>query len=712
MAAQSDKSSDIIGAMNGGHLHWIDFREDVLRPFRIRCSSSPRNDRLPTTFLARLEASQKNLARFDIQKRAWRLDVAAGRGLSALTVFPANLVPPLQGTSNILRCMMPRMSREDLPLRDPSLQDHTLYELPRAKPAYVCGFDVAVLEKIEQAQLSGGLSATGTIVDFNRGEVLPGVPICCPFLAFEKSETNAQKDIEVARNACAITGTQSLRSQQQLFHKAFGLQTVSQPPISFTCAISDEHAIIHCHYVDDDGEYTMASLCRFNLVVDDHFLMFLAWVQAIESWASLYLLPRFKGAISQIIRSNPSPPPSPTRTINSQLSIDTKSDSRLLTIMAELRRNWSTIHWQNDTVEETPINSSIAQCGTPLGARQMRGLSLPQPSSNEANEGLSFREGSPAPTRPHRSRSQCTSGALTPLQTNVSLYPRPRSSIHHRRFSIAGSTSSPASDGSEQPYSPCRPPTLSPCTPGPEAPVSAKSPMLIMQKRLDLAMDEIQGLRTQVDDLQAQLNGRTEVLERRLALIVERQEAEMSSDDGIRTKVMGVGWVKQLEAVAEDELRTPTAQNHMRNAEEDVSERLRSSTATPEAMQVPRQLPVSDERRPESQGALWLTEDFVVRCLAILLRHAKASRVVTTLVVLLLCFGGYLDTGGLCANLALVLVLEERVKGMPGQFWCRLNVLYDAAQTYNLQNTDTAMIQMSDVILKEQEEADVPIVLA
>lgn len=51
----------ILEAINGGHLHWSDFRENVLRPFRIGCVPSPTADDFPKSFLVQLQAAQKNV---------------------------------------------------------------------------------------------------------------------------------------------------------------------------------------------------------------------------------------------------------------------------------------------------------------------------------------------------------------------------------------------------------------------------------------------------------------------------------------------------------------------------------------------------------------------------------------------------------------------------------------------------------------------------
>ncbi|KAJ9652251.1 hypothetical protein H2198_008491 [Neophaeococcomyces mojaviensis] len=513
MNPQSEVGACLIEAMNGSHLQWLDFRDNVLRPFQIRCTNSPRSEHLPTTFLARLQSFQKNLLKYDAQRQQWRLDVPANQGFNASGVFPPHLVPALPASTFVSRCMLPRMSREDLPLRVLA-QKSSLYELPTAKPAYICGFNLDIFDKSEQSQLNGALGVVGTVVDYEKGEVSTGKTVCCPFLAFEKFATTSEKEIETARNQCAITGAQYLRSQQQLFHKAFGLQTVSQPPIAFSCAISNEHAVINLHCIDEDGSYTMAALCKFNLEDDQHFNTFQAWIEAIESWASLYLLPRIKGALGQVVQSNQTPPLSPVSSLGS-LSIDTNSDN---SIIMSLRQYWPDITWRHGGIGETPINSSIAQCGTPLPARNLYSQLLPCPPSNSSlisaktsdNDTSSF-----LPKRP--------SQMLSPIQTN---FWSPYASQTPRRYSALSSVSRSLSDvGSTTPISACRPPSLSPSTPGPEAPVSSRSPMLVLQKRLDIAMNEIQELRGQVEELQSALSYKTDRLEARIEMILESRQA-------------------------------------------------------------------------------------------------------------------------------------------------------------------------------------------
>jgi len=370
------------------------------------------------------------------------------------------------------------MSREGLPLRDP-LSKSFLYEVPTAKPTYVYGFDAEHFNKSEQSQLNGALIVSGTVVDFERSEVSVGRTGYCPFLAFEKFDILPKRDVESARNQCVIAGAQYLRGQQQLFHSATGLPTISQPLITFTCAISNEYAVINLHSIEEDGSYATAAVCRFNFEDGQHSHTFQACMEAVESWSSLYLLSQVKIALSEVVQYNQTPPLSLVSS-SGNLSIDTNPDN---TILNSLRRYWPEAIWRSEGIGETPINSSIAQCGTPLPAHNLYSRLLPRtPSDNPLQSQYPFENDNPPLPKRQLER-------LSPLRTNLlpsHRYPTPR------RFGALSSVSRSMSDSTTTtPNSPCRLPSLSPTTPGPEAPVSSKGPMLVLQKRLDIAMNEI-----------------------------------------------------------------------------------------------------------------------------------------------------------------------------------------------------------------------------
>jgi hypothetical protein len=216
MDSGNSKGGAFFEAINGGHLHWSDFRENVLRAFRISCTSTPAANEFPQPFLAQLQAAQKNIDKHDTRRQAWRLDVSAGRGLTSLAVFPPNLVPSQNESSPTLRCMLPRMSREGLPLRLPNAKN-PLYELPTAKPIYVFGFTMDTFTKPEQAHLIGALQVTGVLVDFLEGEVLSCRSLCCPFLAFERDGSQFMRNNRSSMSPrTTATIPQSVRSTGHL----------------------------------------------------------------------------------------------------------------------------------------------------------------------------------------------------------------------------------------------------------------------------------------------------------------------------------------------------------------------------------------------------------------------------------------------------------------------------------------------------------------
>lgn len=683
MESRRTAPGGILEAINGGHLHWSDFRENVLRPFRIGCVPSPTADDFPKSFLVQLQAAQKNVGKHDAQRKAWRLDVAAGRGLNSLAVFPPNLVPPLIESSQTLRCMLPRMSREGLPLRLPNAKS-TLYELPTARPIYVFGFDMDTFPKAEQVHLTGALSATGVSIDYLKGEVCSSKTLCCPFLAFEKFVVNNKRQIETARNSCAITGAQCLRGQQQLFHKAFGSQTDSHPLITFTCALNNEHAVINYHYIGNDGDYNMAALCQFDLEDDEHFNTFQAWNEAIESWATTSLLPRIRGAISQVAHSHPTPPPSPTPTNSSVLSIDTKTID-VLSILNELRRLCPTKPWRSDSMmADTPINSSMAICGTPLPTREIRSLLLPRPSSSGSD---SKQEDVEEPKSSVSPPTKSIHDVLSPLRTDLpppSAIGRPRTLAQYRLMMSpsARSSFSPSTDSST-PISPCRPPTLSPCTPGPDMPMSSMNPILVLQRRLDVAVTEIQELRVHADELQEQLNTKTVSLEQRLESVSEKQQdAEKSARryiDSLNLSGQSVR-IKPPDEITEQEMRTPTSFESFSGKQYEISRPTDNTPIPHKAM--PGHYELCDN---EEQIILWSwpqTQTLIIWCLAMMLKDNNFILQVTILICLglLVCYIGPPDTSwNIFVNVVLVGLADEHTILMLSRWIDEVKCIFDAA---------------------------------
>lgn len=545
MSKQVCSGTGLIEAVDGGHLHWTEVRDNILPAFRINCRGNRSAIKLlPTTFLARLQVFQERLPTYKARRRVWQADLHSSKALDNLPLLSFDLIGRKSTSANIERYVFARLSREGLPPRSVT-KSTILYELPTVKPSSVSGFSIDAFEKAEQAHLTSALMAAGTTIEFDKGEIKQGHCLVSPFLAFEQFRCATENDIEKARNACAITGTSMLRAQQQLLHRSYGLHTVQQNPVTFTCAFNHEQAIINCHTIDDDGSYTMTALCKFDLTTDEHFGSFSAWIDAIESWASMYLLLRVKGAVSQAQVANPSPPSTPPP-LATNLNIDTSAEDNQ-DLFRYIKERWPTVVWRNDAQpEETPLQSSIAECGTPFPARQIYGSLLPKSPQASHAKFTSNDESSATGDR-----------RLLPLRTNIPLsaITSSRPSLHARRWSSMSARFS--QDGSTTPQSPCRPASLSPCSPNPDAPTSSRSPVLVLQKRLDLAMNEIQDLRSQVENLQGYIDRRMENFE---AALRDKQgfiPQQIGQDENIG--VMGRTSQGYAGTNPEDEQRTPLA---------------------------------------------------------------------------------------------------------------------------------------------------------
>lgn len=479
-----DPSVSLLRAIDGSHLRWSDFRTIVLSAFRIVFAESLQLSELSRPFSERLNLCLQDLGRFGNQENQWRSQVENGKGLGSTMVFPPNILPRIGVNSVLHRCLAPKLNREALPPRAVKAQE-SLFELPAPRPGLITGYTTAAFNERELSILPHCTSATGTIVDFDSGLVSPGTTTFCPFLVFERMNTMSEDAVQGAKNQCAVAGAHCIRAFQLLFRRCSGPRPVFDKPVSFSCAIDNSTALINYHYVDAEGRYCMSEISRFNLSDSAGYREFQGWVEAIEEWGSTYLLPVIKIALRQLLKSNATPPISPMPSLS--LSIDTAAGTEEV-LMKILRTTFGNIKWKCDGDYETPLDSSIAHCGTPLGARKIRTMAL-------------------SPTSPADILS-ATSGPNTPFSVWRMKPDWGSRSPIARRHPL-----SPLKLRSDLPESPCRRATLSPCSPPPEAPYSAKSPMLVLQKRVDLAMNEIQELRALVQTLQGELEMKNGQLE-------------------------------------------------------------------------------------------------------------------------------------------------------------------------------------------------------
>lgn len=479
-----DLTVSILKAIDGSHLRWSEFRTIVLSAFRIALAEGVQLSDVSHPFTDQLKPCLQNLDRFAEQEREWRDQVASGKGFGSTMIFPPNVLPPSRGNSSLHRCLAPKLSREALPPRAVKAQE-SLFELPVPRPCLLTGFTTAAFNDRELSILPHCTSATGTIVDFDSGCVTPGTTTYCPFVVFERMNPASEDAVQSAKNQCAVAGAHCIRAMQLLFRRCTGPRPVFEKPVSFSCALDNSTALINYHYVDNQGRYCLSEISRFNLDDSNRFKEFQGWIEAIEAWGTTYLLPVVKIALRQLLKNNATPPISPMPSLT--LSIDTAAGNEEV-LLKLLRSTFTSIKWKCDGEEDTPLNSSIAHCGTPLGARKIRTMAL-------------------SPTSP---ADALTAG--TQPNTPFSMW-RMKPDWGHKSPLTRRHPLSPLKLRSDYPESPCRRATLSPCTPPPEAPNSAKSPMLVLQKRVDLAMDEIQELRALVQALQGELRSKNDQLD-------------------------------------------------------------------------------------------------------------------------------------------------------------------------------------------------------
>lgn len=512
------ETGSLLRAIDGTHLKWNDFREDVLQPFGIKVANAKELDSVPPSLLLRLQHRLSEPQRFDSQREQWRDQVNVGQGFATPTVFPPNILPPVWYPAKTQRCLFPKISRETLPRR--AKTSTSLFELPSSRPIYVTAFATEAFTEVEHSVLPSSLSPTGTVVDYMNGLVDSGRTLHCPFLTFERCQGMNNDDLEDSLNMCAISGAQCIRGLQEITNRA---QRSTENLFSFTCVINDKVAILNIHTVDEHGRYLMSALYKFDLLNDDHFNTFQAWIEAIEEWATTSLLPDIKDLLTKTSLAGDTPPASPMPSL--ALSVDTEV-GMIPGLMQALRKTYPSIAWKTNEIAESPINSSIAHCGTPFERRRSQGMLLGSPAASAFGE-LMVRRGK-------------LNGALSSLSIPRELqiaYTPAKPSPFSPRYTVATPALDPVIE------SPCRPGPVSPYTPPNDQPWAAKSPILVLQKRFDVAMNEISDLRSLVEVLQAELSLRNRQMNERLDIIErlrdERQERENDSPQPTDEDVVG-----------------------------------------------------------------------------------------------------------------------------------------------------------------------------
>lgn len=202
--------------------------------------------------------------------------------------------------------------------------------------------------------------------------------------------------------------------------------------------------------------------------------------------------------------------------------------------------------------------------------------------------------------------------------------------------------------------------------------------MLVLQKRLDIAMNEIQELRSVVDDLQGLLSGKTETLERRLEVLTEKQDETEKFIGTPRSARLGTtGVIRGLEALAEDDsIMTPIA---MRPGQDQCV--LKGCMVC----NMPGHYLAMGEEKDLSNGIIWVADMVFTWCLSAMVGDETALTGTLFLVTVVLCLGRIFDPGDTLLNLAFNSVFDcwTQQQALVG-FW-RILSFYKAIQEFEQQ---------------------------
>ena len=486
-------------AYDGSHLHWKTFRQHVLGPHRIRVLENPPQGHLPDSFLSLVEAQSINTERFNAQKQCFREQVNEGRGFGPSPLFPPNLLPSIEDMPQLARCMVPGFQRDALPLR---ALNHAapFYELSIPRPGLGCGFSSFAFSSEEIAILPSYLVGTGTSVDFSTGYISPSHAVYCGFLVFERAFGKKEHRLEAANNQCAIGGAYCCRALQMLYSEAYKAERVPTMPVTFSCTVDNDFAIINYHWIDHEQAYHMAPLCKFDLRQDEHFSHFAAWIEAIGQWAMAYVLPQIKEALARLQKGATPSPGYIDMKAAKKLTLLTESNKNDMLIQS-LKTAFDNIPWRFEDDEFTPVSSATASWGSPMiDDMIISSLSYPNIPKGRGIP-ITLAEGEPVGT--------------------------PRPSLADIRMSMTSS-----------------PPVRGTATPPP--PAYTHNPELVSHRRLDHAMDEIRDLQGQLQIMKGSNTGfRQEIsgLRNTLSTILRKESATVRTRSLLSRRVSSPDFV-------------------------------------------------------------------------------------------------------------------------------------------------------------------------
>lgn len=233
------------------------------------------------------------------------------------------------------------------------------------------------------------------------------------------------------------------------------------------------------------------------------------------------------------------------------------------------------------------------------------------------------------------------------------------------------------------------------------------NPILVLQKRLDVAVTEIQELRIHADELQEQLNSRTAILEQKLKSVTEKQA---DSEKSIRVHIDSLNlkrqevWMHSSDDGAEQEMKTPTSFDSFSSRECGLPQAVSiNDTKLPCQDNMPGHYELSDG---EEDAILWSwpqTQDFLIWSLAMMLKDNNFILQLTLLMslALVMCFTSTSNMScDLAANLVCMAPMNENVTSTLNTWFEHVDFVVQAAIELRSQ-LDGKQKNVTDVLAEE-----------
>lgn len=255
-------------------------------------------DEVPAELLALVEAKCQTLERYEQQALSFVNAVSHGQGFGSGSAFPVDVVPKMHD-GRLARACEAILDPQTLPCQKDGLRV-ALFELPQPCPSLLSGFCSSAFTEEELQHMPKYMTTFGTKAHSIQGRFDSDGAVYAPFLLLERTYGHAKHELESAMNLCAINGAAALNAINICYASTWSDPSARpvRTPAVFSCIVDDDLGVINHHWMSEGGFYS-APLCKFDFRDLEHFMHFLAWIEAIEEWAAACFLPDMQMALRQ-----------------------------------------------------------------------------------------------------------------------------------------------------------------------------------------------------------------------------------------------------------------------------------------------------------------------------------------------------------------------------------------------------------------------------